>query len=110
MNSATGDGGESLSVHQLLQRLAPDYWKRFGPSMPHRHRQVLKKILSCRTPALGARLSLDPNALRAKRRGKQALPAIPATTGIVRSAVRPTPTTGCSVNERACCCPHPTSW
>ena len=52
----TGDGGESQTVHQLLQQLAPEYQKRFGPSMPQRHREVLKKILSCRTPALGGQL------------------------------------------------------
>ena len=52
----TGDGGESLTVHQLLQRLAPEYQKRFGPSMPQRHQEVLKKILSCHTPALGGQL------------------------------------------------------
>ncbi len=56
MNCATGDGGESLSVHQLLRNLAPDYRKRFDSSMPGRHRQVLKKILSCRSPALGGQL------------------------------------------------------
>jgi hypothetical protein len=57
----TGDGGESLTVHQLLQRLAPDYQKRFGPSMPLRHQQVLKKILACRTPALGGQLFQCPD-------------------------------------------------
>jgi hypothetical protein len=56
MHPATGDGGESPTVHQLLRRLAPDYLKRFGPALPHRHRQVLRKILSCRTPALGGQL------------------------------------------------------
>ena len=56
MNGATGDGGESLSVHQWLGRLVPDYLKRFGSAMPQRHREVLKKILSCRTPALGGQL------------------------------------------------------
>ena len=56
MNCATGDGGESLRVHQLLRNLAPDYQKRFGSAMPQRHRQVLKKILLCRTPALGGQL------------------------------------------------------
>jgi hypothetical protein len=60
MNWATGDGGQSLTVHQLLRNLAPDYQKRFGPSMPQRHRQVLKKILSCRTPALGGQLFQCP--------------------------------------------------
>jgi hypothetical protein len=61
MHSPTGDGGESLTVHQLLQQLAPAYQKRFGPSMPARHRQVLKKILSCRTPALGGQLFQCPD-------------------------------------------------
>jgi hypothetical protein len=61
MNAATGDGGESLSVHQLLRNLAPDYQKRFGPSLPQRHRQVLKKILLCRTPALGGQLFACPD-------------------------------------------------
>ena len=56
MNSATGDGGESLTVHQWLRHLAPDYWQRFGSAMPGRQRQVLKKILACRTPALGGQL------------------------------------------------------
>jgi hypothetical protein len=60
MNSATGDGGQSLSVHQWLQRLAPEYRARFGSSMPHRHRQVLRKILSCRTPAMGGQLFACP--------------------------------------------------
>ena len=56
MPPATGDGGPSLTVHQLLRRLAPEYLERFGSAMPGRHRQVLKKILSCRTPALGGQL------------------------------------------------------
>jgi hypothetical protein len=60
MDSGTGDGAQSLSVHQLLGRLAPDYLERFGSSMPGRHRQVLKKILSCRTPALGGQLFQCP--------------------------------------------------
>ncbi len=60
MNCATGDGGESLSVHQLLRNLAPEYRRRFDSSMPGRHRQVLKKILSCRTPALGGQLFACP--------------------------------------------------
>jgi hypothetical protein len=59
--SATGNGGQSLTVHQLLRQLAPDYRKRFGASMPGRHRQVLQKILSCRTPALGGQLFQCPD-------------------------------------------------
>jgi hypothetical protein len=61
MNPATGDGGQSLTVHQWLRELAPDYLERFGSSMPGRHRQVLKKILSCRTPALGGQLFACPD-------------------------------------------------
>lgn len=61
MPPATGDGGQSPTVHQLLRRLAPDYLKRFGPSLPGRQRQVLKKILSCRTPALGGQLFACPD-------------------------------------------------
>jgi len=61
MNSATGDGGQSLTVHQWLRQLAPDYSKRFGSSMPERQRQVLKKILSCRTPALGGQMFQCPD-------------------------------------------------
>jgi hypothetical protein len=56
MLPATGDGGRSLTVHQLLRQLAPEYLERFGASMPGRQREVLKKILSCRTPALGGQL------------------------------------------------------
>lgn len=61
MNPATGHGGESLTVHQLLLQRAPEYSHRFGPSMPQRHREVLKKILSCRTPALGGQLFQCPD-------------------------------------------------
>ena len=58
--AATGHGGLRLTVHQLLRQLAPEYWKQFGPAMPQRHRQVLRKILSCRTPALGGELFQCP--------------------------------------------------
>lgn len=61
MNCATGDGGQSLTVQQLLRQLAPDYRKRFAPSMPQRHWQVLKKIVSCRSPAMGGQLFQCPN-------------------------------------------------
>jgi hypothetical protein len=61
MNPATGDGGQSPTVHQWLQRLAPEYLERFGSSMPGRQRQVLKKILACRTPALGGQLFQCPD-------------------------------------------------
>jgi Putative transposase/Transposase zinc-binding domain len=60
MNGTTADGGESLGVHRLLQKLAPDYRQRLDSAMPERHRQVLKKILACRTPALGGQLFQCP--------------------------------------------------
>ena len=59
--SATGNGGESLTVHEWLLRTAPEYLKRFGSSMPARHRQVLRKILACRTPAMGGHIFECPD-------------------------------------------------
>ena len=61
MHPTTGDGGPSPTVHQLLRQLAPDYLERFGSAMPGRQRQVLKKILSCRTPALGGEMYQCPD-------------------------------------------------
>ena len=59
--AATGNGGQSLTVHQWLGRLAPEYLARFGPAMPARQRQVLHTILSCRTPARGGELFACPD-------------------------------------------------
>ena len=59
MKTASPERGESaatLSFHQLLVRHGPEYLQRFGPSMPARQRQVLRRILACRTPALGGQL------------------------------------------------------
>ena len=56
MKPATGSGGESLSVHQLLQRLASEYRSRFADAMPRRHARILARILSCRTSALGGQM------------------------------------------------------
>ena len=50
-----GEGG-SLTVHQLLQAFGPDYLQQFGKTMPGRQREVLERILRCRTPALGGQL------------------------------------------------------
>ena len=55
MEPSPPGGGETLRVHQLLKQLAPAYREAY-PSMPLRHRQVLHKILSCRTPVLGGHL------------------------------------------------------
>lgn len=59
--SATAPGGQSLTVHQWLGRLAPDYLRRFGPALPARQRQVLDTIRSCRTPARGGALFACPD-------------------------------------------------
>lgn len=56
MKLSTSGAGGSFTVHQLLRRLAPAYLEQFGASMPARHREVLKKILSCRTAKLGGQL------------------------------------------------------
>ena len=61
MRPATGDGGECLTVHQQLRRLTPEYLEAFGTTMPGRQRQVLHKILRCRTPALGGHIFACPD-------------------------------------------------
>jgi hypothetical protein len=61
MDPATGDGGEGLTVHQLLQQWAPAYLERFGAAMPARQREVFKKMLSCRTARLGGQLFQCPD-------------------------------------------------
>ena len=104
MNSATGDGGESLTVHQWLRHLAPDYWQRFGSAMPVRQRQVLKKILACRTPALGGQLFECPACpgfdYRYHSCNDRHCPQCGQTDADAWLA-----------RQRAgCCCPCPTSW
>ncbi len=64
MNASTSGAGGSFTVHQLLRQLAPAYTQRFGASMPGRHRHVLKKILSCRTPVMGGQLFGCPDCSR----------------------------------------------
>ena len=59
--AATGNGGQSLTVHQWLGRLAPEYLARFGAAMPARQREVLNTLLSCRTPARGGELFACPD-------------------------------------------------
>jgi len=46
----------TIGFHELLVRHGPAYLKRFGPSMPGRQREVLQRLLRCRTPALGGQL------------------------------------------------------
>lgn len=54
--SAGGRESERLSVHELLTRFGPSYLEQFGATMPARQREVLSRILRCRTPALGGEL------------------------------------------------------
>jgi hypothetical protein len=60
MAAAAQQNGGSLSVHQVLRRWAPAYLERFGATMPTRQRQVLQRLLACRTPALGGALYYCP--------------------------------------------------
>jgi len=58
MNGAATDagGGRSLKFHQFLLEFARGYLERFASSMPRRLRQVLERLLRCRTAALGGQL------------------------------------------------------
>jgi hypothetical protein len=61
MNGAATDarGGRALKFHQFLVEFAQGYLERF-PAMPGRLRQVLARILRCRTAALGGQLFRCP--------------------------------------------------
>jgi hypothetical protein len=56
-----GAGGPTLRFHELLQRWGPAYLERFGAAVPWRQREVLGKLLACRTPALGGELYACPD-------------------------------------------------
>jgi len=45
-----------MRFSELLARHGPAYRERFGPALPRRHREVLDRLLACRTPALGGEL------------------------------------------------------
>ena len=53
---AGASGKNRLSVHELLTQFGPQYLEQFGSAMPARQREVLQRILACRTPALGGEL------------------------------------------------------
>ena len=55
-DQAGGSGNPRLTVHELLTQFAPQYLEQFGSAMPARQREVLERILRCRTPALGGEL------------------------------------------------------
>lgn len=50
-----GDGGY-LGFHRLLAAEGPGYLERFGAAMPPRQSRVLRRMLRCRSPALGGQL------------------------------------------------------
>jgi len=56
-----GASASAICFHELLVRQGPEYLQRFGPSMPARQREVLQRILRCRTPALGGQLFACPD-------------------------------------------------
>ncbi len=56
-----GVSASTICFHELLVRQGPEYLQRFGPSMPARQREVLQRILRCRTPALGGQLFSCPD-------------------------------------------------
>lgn len=66
MSCPSHSGGEgeavagSIRFHELLVAQAPEYLRRFGAQMPLRQREVLQKIVRCRTPALGGQLFRCP--------------------------------------------------
>jgi hypothetical protein len=61
MAAAAQDTGGSLTVHEVLRRWVPAYLEQFGAAMPTRQREVLQRLLACRTPALGGALYHCPN-------------------------------------------------
>jgi hypothetical protein len=54
-------GASTVRFHELLVRQGPEYLQRFGSSMPERQRQVLLRILRCRTLELGGQLFACPD-------------------------------------------------
>ena len=56
----TGAGGAAIRFHDLLLEQAPAYLDRFGAAVPRRQREVLDKLLGCRTPARGGELFACP--------------------------------------------------
>lgn len=56
-----GARASTIGFHELLVRHGPAYLQRFGPSMPGRQREVLERLLRCRTSALGGQLLACPD-------------------------------------------------
>jgi hypothetical protein len=61
MPAADSSGpGPTLTFQEVLVRWGPAYLERWGASLPGRQREVLRTILSCRTPQRGGQLWLCP--------------------------------------------------
>lgn len=60
MNTGGNGSPGSMPFHEVLARWGPDYMNTF-PAMPWRQREVLDKLLACRTPALGGSLYVCPD-------------------------------------------------
>jgi hypothetical protein len=56
MSALVGTPAGTVRLHEGLVRHGPAYLARFGATMPARQREVLRKLLQCRTPALGGAL------------------------------------------------------
>jgi len=61
MSALVGLPGGTVRLHEVLVRHGPAYRARFGATLPARQREVLQKLLPCRTPALGGALYLCPD-------------------------------------------------
>ena len=61
MNAEACAPAGSMPFHEALARWGPDYLQAFGHSMPARQREVLTRILRCRTPQLGGSLYVCPD-------------------------------------------------
>lgn len=66
--AAGGSGTQRLSFHELLSQFGPQYLEQFGSAMPARQREVLTRILRCRTPALGGELFGCPDCAQFRYR------------------------------------------
>lgn len=59
--SGQGNLARAMPFHEVLARWGPQYLKHFGQAMPARQRQVLARLLKCRTPQLGGSLYVCPH-------------------------------------------------
>jgi Putative transposase/Transposase zinc-binding domain len=48
--------GDALELADIFARYGSAYLQKYGDRMPTRHKQVMQKVLCCRTPALGGQV------------------------------------------------------